>query len=77
MFFDPNFCKMSRINFSSVYVLYLEMRFNNMSIVHDSIGSLYHLKFLRLSGICHSSLFHWQPQESTNTCCCQCRHILL
>ncbi|KAH0757013.1 hypothetical protein KY290_020506 [Solanum tuberosum] len=55
MFFDPVFCKMSLINFSSVfqhlYVLYLEIRVNNTSIVPDAIGSLYHLKFLRLRGI--------------------------
>uniref|UniRef100_M1AV76 SNKR2GH5 protein n=1 Tax=Solanum tuberosum TaxID=4113 RepID=M1AV76_SOLTU len=52
MFFDPDFRKMSLINFRSVfqhlYVLYLDMRFGNVSIVPDAIGSLYHLKLLRL-----------------------------
>ncbi|XP_025886383.1 disease resistance protein RPP13-like [Solanum lycopersicum] len=54
MFFDPDFCKMSLINlsvFQHLYVLYLDMRFDNMSIVPDAIGSLCHLKFLRLRGI--------------------------
>uniref|UniRef100_M1C8U0 SNKR2GH5 protein n=1 Tax=Solanum tuberosum TaxID=4113 RepID=M1C8U0_SOLTU len=57
MSFDPDFRKMSLINFRSVfqhlYVLYLEMRVDNMSIVlvPDAIGSLYHLKFLSLRGI--------------------------
>ncbi|KAH0759750.1 hypothetical protein KY290_023243 [Solanum tuberosum] len=55
MFFDPDFRKMSHINFRSVfqhlYVLYLEMHVGNVFIVPDSIGSLYHLKLLRLRGI--------------------------
>ncbi|XP_049392159.1 disease resistance protein RPP13-like isoform X5 [Solanum stenotomum] len=55
MFFDPDFRKMSLINFRSVfqhlYVLYLEMHGGNVSIVPDAIGSLYHLKLLRLRGI--------------------------
>ncbi|KAK4720760.1 hypothetical protein R3W88_010993 [Solanum pinnatisectum] len=55
MFFDPDFCKMSLINFRSVfqhlYVLYLDMHVGNVSIVPDAIGSLYHLKLLRLIGI--------------------------
>ncbi|KAK4720764.1 hypothetical protein R3W88_010997 [Solanum pinnatisectum] len=57
MFFDPDFHKMSLINFRSVfqhlYVLYLDMNVGNMSIVPDAIGSLYHLKLLRLRGIRH------------------------
>uniref|UniRef100_M1AV77 SNKR2GH5 protein n=1 Tax=Solanum tuberosum TaxID=4113 RepID=M1AV77_SOLTU len=55
MFFDPDFHKMSHINFRSVfqhlYVLYLDMHVGNVSIVPDAIGSLYHLKLLRLRGI--------------------------
>ncbi|KAL3338838.1 hypothetical protein AABB24_027791 [Solanum stoloniferum] len=55
MFFDPDFCKMSLINFRSVfqhlYVLYLDMHDGNKSIVPDAIGSLCHLKLLRLRGI--------------------------
>nr|ADL59406.1 SNKR2GH5 protein [Solanum schenckii] len=55
MFFDPDFRKMSLINFRSVfqhlYVLYLDMHVRNVSIVPDAIGSLYRLKFLRLRGI--------------------------
>ncbi|XP_049392163.1 disease resistance protein RPH8A-like [Solanum stenotomum] len=55
MFFDLNFRKMSHINFRSVfqhlYVLYLDMHAGNASIVPDAIGSLYHLKLLRLRGI--------------------------
>ncbi|XP_049392155.1 disease resistance protein RPP13-like isoform X2 [Solanum stenotomum] len=55
MFFDPDFRKMSLINFRSVfqhlYVLYLEMHVGNVSRVPDAIGSLYHLKLLRLRGI--------------------------
>ncbi|KAH0678395.1 hypothetical protein KY284_019480 [Solanum tuberosum] len=37
--------------FQHLYVLYLHMHGGNMSIVPDAIGSLYHLKFLRLRGI--------------------------
>ncbi|KAH0757103.1 hypothetical protein KY290_020596 [Solanum tuberosum] len=52
MFFDPDFHKMCHINFRSVfqhlYVLYLDMHVGNVSIVPDAIGSLYHLKLLRL-----------------------------
>uniref|UniRef100_A0A3Q7FYZ5 Uncharacterized protein n=1 Tax=Solanum lycopersicum TaxID=4081 RepID=A0A3Q7FYZ5_SOLLC len=56
MFFDRDFRKTSLINFSSVfqhlYVLHLDMNVGNMSInVPDAIGTLYHLKFLRLRGI--------------------------
>ncbi|XP_059309210.1 disease resistance protein RPP13-like [Lycium ferocissimum] len=51
MFFDRDFYKLGIINFRNgfqhIYVLYLE----NHSIVPDAIGSLYHLKFLRLRGI--------------------------
>ncbi|XP_049386506.1 disease resistance protein RPP13-like, partial [Solanum stenotomum] len=53
MFFDPDFREMRLINFRSVfqhlYVLYLDI--DELSIVPDAIGSLYHLKFLRLRGI--------------------------
>ncbi|KAH0757059.1 hypothetical protein KY290_020552 [Solanum tuberosum] len=56
MFFDPDFRNTSLINFRSVfqhlYVLYLDMHVGNMTIVPDAIGSLYHLKFLSLRGIC-------------------------
>ncbi|XP_019068819.1 disease resistance protein RPP13-like isoform X1 [Solanum lycopersicum] len=52
MFFDLDFCKMSLINFRSVfqylYVLYLD---NFGGIIPDAIGSLYHLKLLSLSSI--------------------------
>ncbi|WMV23263.1 hypothetical protein MTR67_016648 [Solanum verrucosum] len=55
LFFDPNFHKISLIKFRSVfqhlYVLYLDTMNWNMSGVPDAIGSLYHLKFLRLRGI--------------------------
>ncbi|KAH0678384.1 hypothetical protein KY284_019469 [Solanum tuberosum] len=55
MFLDLDFLNMGPIKFRSVfqhlYVLYLEMRVGNMSIVPDAIGSLYHLKFLRLRDI--------------------------
>ncbi|KAG5568643.1 hypothetical protein H5410_064338 [Solanum commersonii] len=56
MFFDLDFRNMSLKNFTSVfkhlYVLYLEMRVDNMFfvLVPNAIGSLYHLKFLRLKG---------------------------
>ncbi|KAH0692442.1 hypothetical protein KY285_019539 [Solanum tuberosum] len=54
LLFDPDFHKMSLINFRSVfqhlYVLYLKMGVGNVSIVPDAIGSLYHLKLLRLIG---------------------------
>lgn len=55
MFLDPDFSKMGIIKFHNVfqhlYVLYLEIRVDNTSIVPYAIGSLYHLKFLRLCGI--------------------------
>ncbi|KAG5569055.1 hypothetical protein H5410_058821 [Solanum commersonii] len=56
MFLDPDFLKMGLIKFRNVfqhlYVLYLEIHVDNKySIVPDAIGSLYHLKFLRLRGI--------------------------
>ncbi|KAK4720697.1 hypothetical protein R3W88_010930 [Solanum pinnatisectum] len=55
IFLDTDFLKMGLIKFHNVfqhlYVLYLEMCVDNMSIVPDAIGSLYHLKFLRLRGI--------------------------
>ncbi|KAG5608857.1 hypothetical protein H5410_020138 [Solanum commersonii] len=55
MFFDPDFRKMSLIKFRSVfqhlYVLYLDIVNSNMYRVPDAIGSLYHLKLLRLRGI--------------------------
>ncbi|KAL3370230.1 hypothetical protein AABB24_007324 [Solanum stoloniferum] len=37
--------------FQHLYVLYLDMHVGNVSIVPDAIGSLYHLKLLRLRGI--------------------------
>ncbi|KAK4720756.1 hypothetical protein R3W88_010989 [Solanum pinnatisectum] len=55
MFFDPDFNKITHINFRSVfqhlYVLYLAMHVGSVSIVPDAIGSLYHLKLLSLRGI--------------------------
>ncbi|XP_049391697.1 disease resistance protein RPP13-like [Solanum stenotomum] len=55
MFFDPNICNMSLINFSimfqHLYVLNLDKRGGSIPIVPDAIGSLYHLKFLRLRDI--------------------------
>lgn len=55
MFLDPDFLNMAPIKFCYVfqhlYVLYLEMHVDNMSIVPKAIGSLYHLKFLKLRGI--------------------------
>ncbi|KAF3622355.1 putative disease resistance protein RPP13-like [Capsicum annuum] len=53
MFFDPEFSELGIINFRNVfqhiYVLYLEVQ--SGTELPDSIGSLYHLKFLRLRGI--------------------------
>ncbi|PHT81104.1 hypothetical protein T459_14119 [Capsicum annuum] len=56
MFFDLDFCKLGLINFRNgfqhTYVLHLGIRSNSStSILPDSIGCLYHLKFLRLKGI--------------------------
>ncbi|KAK4720691.1 hypothetical protein R3W88_010924 [Solanum pinnatisectum] len=55
VFLDPDFLKMGLIKFRNMfqhlYVLYLEISVDNKSIVPDAIGSLYHLKFLRLRGI--------------------------
>ncbi|PHT54155.1 hypothetical protein CQW23_08617 [Capsicum baccatum] len=54
MFFEPEFCKMGLINFHNyfqhTYVLHLEIRAGT-KLLPDSIGSLYHLKLLRLRGI--------------------------
>ncbi|MCD7466136.1 hypothetical protein HAX54_002542 [Datura stramonium] len=51
--FDPNFYKLGLINFRNefqhVYVLHLEIRYDIK--LPDAIGCLYHLKFLRLSGV--------------------------
>ncbi|PHT54066.1 hypothetical protein CQW23_08528 [Capsicum baccatum] len=53
LFFDPNFCETGlrnfRIEFQHIYVLHLETQPGTR--LPDSIGSLYHLKFLRLIGI--------------------------
>ncbi|XP_060183760.1 disease resistance protein RPP13-like [Lycium barbarum] len=55
LFFDRDFHKLSLIKFRNqfqhMYVLYLDSRGDNTSVVPDAIGSLYHLKFLRLRGI--------------------------
>ncbi|XP_060186825.1 disease resistance protein RPP13-like [Lycium barbarum] len=55
LFFDRDFYKLSLIKFRNqfqhMYVLYLDSRGDNTSVVPDAIGSLYHLKFLRLRGI--------------------------
>ncbi|KAH0695485.1 hypothetical protein KY285_022582 [Solanum tuberosum] len=51
MVFDPDFRKLRSIMFQHLYVLHLDMHVGNMPIVPDAIGSLYHLKFLRLRGI--------------------------
>ncbi|KAK4720767.1 hypothetical protein R3W88_011000 [Solanum pinnatisectum] len=53
MFFDPYICNVfQHIDvFQHLYVLYLEISVDNKSIVPDAIGSLYHLKLLRLRGI--------------------------
>ncbi|MCD7472692.1 hypothetical protein HAX54_014020 [Datura stramonium] len=54
MFLDPDFSKVGLMNFRNVfqhlYVLYLEI--HNDTKLPDAIGCLYHLKFLRLSGVC-------------------------
>ncbi|KAH0678382.1 hypothetical protein KY284_019467 [Solanum tuberosum] len=54
MFFDHDFSNTSLIKFSSVfrhlYVLYLDIR---VGITPNAIGSLYHLKFLHLRGVCY------------------------
>ncbi|KAK4726465.1 hypothetical protein R3W88_031382 [Solanum pinnatisectum] len=54
MFFDHNFSNTSLIKFSSVfrhlYVLYLDIE---VGFTPDAIGSLYHLKFLHLRGLCY------------------------
>ncbi|XP_004236838.1 disease resistance protein RPP13-like [Solanum lycopersicum] len=51
MFFDPDFCNLSRhiVGFRHIYVLYLDII--EGGVIPDAIGSLYHLKFLRLKGI--------------------------
>ncbi|KAM3281305.1 disease resistance protein RPP13 [Capsicum chacoense] len=53
MFFDPEFSELGIIKFRNVfqhiYVLYLEVQ--SGTELPDSIGSLYHLKFLRVRGI--------------------------
>ncbi|PHU17302.1 hypothetical protein BC332_12997 [Capsicum chinense] len=53
LFFDPDFRKLGlinfRIKFHHIYVLQLEIQSGTK--LPDSIGSLYHLKFLRLKGI--------------------------
>ncbi|MCD7466134.1 hypothetical protein HAX54_002540 [Datura stramonium] len=53
MFFDPDFCKVGLMNFRNVfqhlYVLHLEICYDTK--LPDTIGCLYHLKFLRLSGV--------------------------
>ncbi|XP_060183951.1 disease resistance protein RPP13-like isoform X2 [Lycium barbarum] len=55
LFFDRDFYKLSLIKFRNqfqhMYVLYLDSRGDNTPVVPDVIGSLYHLKFLRLRGI--------------------------
>ncbi|KAK6790917.1 hypothetical protein RDI58_009998 [Solanum bulbocastanum] len=53
MFFDPYICNVfQHIDvFQHLYVLYLEISVDNKSIVPDAVGSLYHLKLLRLRGI--------------------------
>ncbi|XP_049385886.1 disease resistance protein RPP13-like [Solanum stenotomum] len=53
MVFDPYFNRLRSIMFQHLYVLYLEMHVANWHfvLVPDAIGSLYHLKFLRLRGI--------------------------
>ncbi|XP_059310320.1 disease resistance protein RPP13-like [Lycium ferocissimum] len=55
LFFDRDFYKLSLIKFRNqfqhIYVLYLDSRGGNTSKLPDAIGSLYHLKFLRLRGI--------------------------
>ncbi|KAH0678386.1 hypothetical protein KY284_019471 [Solanum tuberosum] len=54
MFFDRDFRNMRHIKFRSVfrhiYVLYLDIHQGVHGIISDAIGSLYHLKFLRLAG---------------------------
>ncbi|KAK6790856.1 hypothetical protein RDI58_009937 [Solanum bulbocastanum] len=54
MFFDPDFRNIHLTNFSSVfryiYVLYLDI---GGYVMTDVIGSLYHLKFLSLRGVCN------------------------
>nr|ACU65455.1 Rpi protein [Solanum sp. ABPT] len=53
MFFDPYICNVfQHIDvFRHLYVLYLDTNFGYVSMVPDAIGSLYHLKLLRLRGI--------------------------
>ncbi|KAK4357214.1 hypothetical protein RND71_022824 [Anisodus tanguticus] len=53
MFLDRDLCKIMSLKkfcnvFQHIYVLYLEIGVGTISIVPDVIGSLYHLKFLRL-----------------------------
>ncbi|KAF3613468.1 putative disease resistance protein RPP13-like, partial [Capsicum annuum] len=54
MIFDPDFGKPGLINlrsdFQHIYVLHLDIR-SGIKLQPDAIGSLYHLKFLRLNGI--------------------------
>ncbi|KAH0681964.1 hypothetical protein KY289_019716 [Solanum tuberosum] len=55
MVFDPYFRRLRSIMFQHLYVLYLEMCVDRLSLVlvPDAIGSLYHLKFLRLRRFRH------------------------
>ncbi|KAK4720696.1 hypothetical protein R3W88_010929 [Solanum pinnatisectum] len=51
MFFDPHFCNVfQHIDvFRHIYVLYLDINYGE--VIPDAIGSLYHLKLLRLRGV--------------------------
>ncbi|TMW96003.1 hypothetical protein EJD97_008058 [Solanum chilense] len=51
MVFDQDFRTLRSVLFQHLYVLHLDMHVGNRPIVPDAIGSLYHLKFLRLRGI--------------------------
>ncbi|KAK4720688.1 hypothetical protein R3W88_010921 [Solanum pinnatisectum] len=73
MFFDLGFRNMSHINFSSVfqhvYVLYMDIIDGTLP---DAIGSLYHLKFLRLTGVIHDLPSSIGSLKNLQTLCVKC-----
>ncbi|KAH0681940.1 hypothetical protein KY289_019692 [Solanum tuberosum] len=73
MFFDPDFLNMSHINFSSVfqhvYELYMDIIDGTLP---DAIGSLYHLKFLRLTGVIHDLPSSIGSLKNLQTLCVKC-----
>ncbi|XP_006359359.1 disease resistance protein RPP13-like [Solanum tuberosum] len=73
MFFNLGFRNMSHINFSSVfqhvYVLYMDIIDGTLP---DAVGSLYHLKFLRLTGVIHDLPSSIGSLKNLQTLCVKC-----